>query len=134
MNPRMTLEMENGRDIVIELLPEAAPNTVSSLIYAASRGWLDHHAIQRIVPGSWIDLSYTAFNHRLGHFIGLKEHEFGDVSSASDWEAQPGMIFSIEPGIYLAGETGVRIEDLVLVTEDGVEKLNHYPHELDVIA
>ena len=43
------------------------------------------------------------------------------------------MIFSIEPVIYLAGETGVRIEDLVLVTEDGVEVLNHYSKELQVI-
>ena len=71
------------------------------------------------------------FNHRLGHFIGLSEHEFGDVSSANTWEA--GMIFSIEPGIYLTGDTGVRVEDLVLVTEDGVEVLNHYPKELQII-
>ena len=73
------------------------------------------------------------FNHRLGHFIGLSEHEFGDVSSANTWEAEPGMIFSIEPGIYLTGDTGVRVEDLVLVTEDGVEVLNHYPKELQII-
>ena len=73
------------------------------------------------------------FNHRLGHFIGLSEHEFGDVSSANTWEAKPGMIFSIEPGIYLTGDTGVRVEDLVLVTEDGVEVLNHYPKELQII-
>lgn len=73
------------------------------------------------------------FNHRLGHFIGLSEHEFGDVSLANERKAEPGMIFSIEPGIYLAGETGVRIEDLVLVTEDGVEVLNHYPKELKII-
>lgn len=73
------------------------------------------------------------FNHRLGHFIGLSEHEFGDVSSANTWEAKPGMIFSIEPGIYLTGDTGVRVEDLVLVTEDGAEVLNHYPKELQII-
>ena len=73
------------------------------------------------------------FNHRLGHFIGLSEHEFGDVSSANNWEAKPGMIFSIEPGIYLTGATGVRVEDLVLVTEDGVEVLNHYPKNLQII-
>lgn len=73
------------------------------------------------------------FNHRLGHFIGLDEHEFGDVSSACDWIARPGMIFSIEPGIYLTGDTGVRVEDLVLVTEDGVELLNHYSKELEIL-
>lgn len=44
----------------------------------------------------------------------------------------PGMCFSIEPGIYLPGKFGVRIEDLVLVTEDGCEVLNHSPHELRV--
>ena len=74
-----------------------------------------------------------AFNHRLGHFIGLGEHEYGDVSAAFDWPVEPGMIFSIEPGIYLPGDTGVRIEDLVLVTEDGCELLNQSSHELDVI-
>lgn len=73
------------------------------------------------------------FTHRLGHFIGLKEHEFGDVSSAFDWPVEPGMIFSIEPGIYLPGDVGVRVEDLVLVTENGVEILNRYPHALEII-
>ena len=68
------------------------------------------------------------------HFIGLKEHEFGDVSSAFDWPVEPGMIFSIEPGIYLAGDIGVRIEDLVLVTETGVQILNRYPHTLEIIG
>ncbi len=74
------------------------------------------------------------FNHRLGHFIGLGEHEFGDVSSVNQQKAVPGMIFSIEPGIYVSGDTGVRIEDLVLVTEDGCEVLNHYPKELEIIG
>ncbi len=73
------------------------------------------------------------FNHRLGHFIGLAEHEYGDVSSSNDQKAEPGMIFSIEPGIYLPGDTGVRVEDLVLVTEDGCELLNHAPKELEIL-
>ena len=73
------------------------------------------------------------FTHRLGHFIGLGEHEFGDVSSVNTDKAEPGMIFSIEPGIYLTGDTGVRVEDLVLVTEDGCEVLNHASKELRVV-
>lgn len=73
------------------------------------------------------------FTHRLGHFIGREVHEKGDVSPSSPLVAEPGMIFSIEPGAYLPDDIGVRIEDLVLVTEDGVELLNHYTKELQVI-
>lgn len=73
------------------------------------------------------------FTHRLGHFIGLEPHDFGDVSAASPDKAMPGNIFSIEPGIYLEGDMGVRIEDLVLVTETGMEPLNHAPKDLEVL-
>lgn len=74
------------------------------------------------------------FTHRLGHFIGQDDHELGDVSSSSEIIAEEGMIFSIEPGIYLPGKFGVRIEDLVLITKDGYEVLNHEPKELTVLT
>ena len=74
------------------------------------------------------------FTHRLGHFIGLEDHEFGDVPASAADAAAPGNVFSIEPGVYLAGELGVRIEDLVLVTETGCEILNALPKELEIIG
>lgn len=73
------------------------------------------------------------FTHRLGHSIGIEVHEPGDVSQAHTEPVQPGMTFSIEPGIYLEGDVGVRVEDLVLVTETGCEILNRFPKELRVI-
>ena len=74
------------------------------------------------------------FTHRLGHQIGLDVHEPGDVSSVNEACVQQGMCFSIEPGIYLPGRFGVRIEDLVIVTEDGCEVLNSYPRDLETLA
>ena len=70
------------------------------------------------------------FIHRTGHGIGLEVHEPTDVSSANHIIARPGMAFSIEPGIYLPGKFGVRIEDLMILTEDGAVTLNALEREL----
>lgn len=74
------------------------------------------------------------FTHRLGHQIGTNCHEPGDVSSTHREPVQPGMCFSDEPGIYLEGNFGVRIEDLIVVTPEGREVLNSYPHDLTVLG
>lgn len=73
------------------------------------------------------------FTHRLGHCIGLGEHEPQDVGPVNTNPVREGMVFSIEPGIYLPGEFGVRIEDLVIVTADGYECLNAAPRDLKSI-
>lgn len=74
------------------------------------------------------------FNHRLGHFIGMEVHEAGDVSATNDNVAKEGMVFSIEPGIYIKDkEIGVRLENLVVVTKDGCRSLNKLPLDIKVL-
>lgn len=103
-------------------------------------------AIEKIKPGVFLsEIDKTArdiiteggcgpyFTHRLGHGAGLECHEPPDVGSASKFPLEPGMVFSVEPGIYLPGKFGVRIEDLVLVTETGCEVLNKASKDLRIV-
>jgi Xaa-Pro dipeptidase len=71
------------------------------------------------------------FIHRTGHGLGLDIHEpIPQIAAGVTDILQPGMTFTIEPGIYLPGVGGVRIEDNVVCTEDGVEVLTTFPREL----
>lgn len=103
-------------------------------------------AIAKVKPGvSFQEIDHAArevieqagygpyFIHRLGHGIGLSVHEPYDVSGSNPMLVKEGMCFSIEPGIYLPNQGGVRIEDLVLVTKEGCEVLNHHPKDNPVI-
>lgn len=74
------------------------------------------------------------FMHRTGHGIGLEEHEEPWIVQGSDVLLEPGMCFSIEPGIYSSGRHGARIEDIVVVTADGVERLDTIDRELVVLG
>jgi len=73
------------------------------------------------------------FIHRTGHGIGLDVHEEPYIVSGNDLPLEPGMAFSVEPGIYRPDRWGARIEDIVVVTADGAESLNNRPHELVVL-
>ncbi|OLR93442.1 M24 family metallopeptidase [Actinokineospora bangkokensis] len=74
------------------------------------------------------------FIHRTGHGIGLDGHEHPYIVAGDTTELVPGMAFSVEPGVYFPGRWGARIEDIVVVTDDGVEPLNTRPHELVVLG
>ncbi|UQS83883.1 M24 family metallopeptidase [Bombilactobacillus thymidiniphilus] len=73
------------------------------------------------------------FIHRLGHGIGTSTHEFPSIMQGNSMELQPGMCFSIEPGIYIPGVAGVRIEDCLYLTENGNEPFTHTTKELQII-
>jgi Xaa-Pro aminopeptidase len=74
------------------------------------------------------------FIHRTGHGIGVTTHEPPYLVEGEEQPLVPGMCFSIEPGIYLPGRFGVRIEDIVTCTEEGGRRLNTTPHEMAIVS
>ncbi len=74
------------------------------------------------------------FTHRTGHGIGMEGHEEPYIRGDNEQILEPGMAFTVEPGIYLPGRNGVRIEDNVVITESGAECLSDMPRELRVVG
>ncbi len=96
-----------------------------AVLKAAQQAAVDH-----VRPGVTADAGYgDAFIHRTGHGIGLEVHEEPYIVEGNDLVLTEGMTFSIEPGIYLEGRFGMRLEDIVAVTADGVERLNAADHD-----
>lgn len=73
------------------------------------------------------------FFHRTGHGLGIEEHEPPWISSVSETVLEPGMVFSVEPGVYLEGKFGIRIEDIAVVTPEGSRNLTGLSHDLIVV-
>jgi Xaa-Pro dipeptidase len=100
-------------------------------------------AVRPGVPAELVDAAARArltdaglgerFLHRTGHGIGLDVHEDPYIVGGNTTTLEPGMAFSVEPGIYLDGDWGARIEDIVVVTDDGCERLNTRPRDLVVL-
>ncbi len=100
-DPVATIKMANGAKIVIELLPAAAPNTVASFIHLARLGVFDGHAIERIVPGKWVDASYSAFHREEAKYLIPRESELHPEIEPLD--SHPGCVCM---GGYKAGLAG----------------------------
>jgi Xaa-Pro aminopeptidase len=73
------------------------------------------------------------FIHRTGHGLGLSGHEPPSIMAGEERELVPGMVFSIEPGIYLPGEFGIRLEEIVAVTESGCRILSALPRDVHLV-
>lgn len=100
------------------------------LVPGASGKEIDQHARDILAEK---DLAQY-FGHGLGHGLGLNVHDPGGLSKASDVIMEPGMVFTVEPGVYIEGFGGVRIEDDVLVTTDQPRILTAFPKELTIIG
>ncbi|MCW5877187.1 MAG: aminopeptidase P family protein [Anaerolineales bacterium] len=74
------------------------------------------------------------FTHRTGHGLGLEAHEEPYMRAGNPMALEPGMTFTVEPGIYLDGRGGVRIEDNVVISEDGARLFSSFPRELRVVG
>ncbi|WP_410765201.1 M24 family metallopeptidase [Haloferax sp. DFSO60] len=107
-------------ETVHEVVERAHATAIEAVEPGVTAGNIDRAAREVIEDAGYGD----QFIHRTGHGVGLDVHEEPYIVADSDRELAVGNVFSIEPGIYLPDEFGVRIEDLVVVTEDGAERLN----------
>jgi len=98
------------------------PGVQASLIDGAARDYLEKRGY-----GSY-------FGHSLGHGVGLEVHERPVIGPRSTDILKEGMVFTVEPGVYIPGWGGIRIEDTVLVTENGCEILTKYPKDLELMV
>lgn len=108
---------------VHETVTNAQQAAIDAIEPGVTAGSIDRAARSVIEDAGYGD----TFVHRTGHGVGLEVHEPPYIVDGNDRKLEPGMVFSVEPGIYLGGKFGVRIEDLVVVTDDGADRLNDSP-------
>jgi Xaa-Pro aminopeptidase len=114
---------------VYAVLHDAQRAACASAVVGTPCEDVDGVARSRIAAAGWGE----AFVHRTGHGIGIEEHEDPYVVAGNRTPLAPGHAFSVEPGIYVAGRWGFRLEDIVVATADGPEELNRADHALVVV-
>jgi Xaa-Pro dipeptidase len=121
-----TDRMRQVFDVVLEAqtkaLATAAPGVPCEAVDAAARS---------VVADAGFGTDYEHFTHRVGHGLGMDGHEWPYLVRGNTMPLEPGMTFSDEPGIYLPGEFGVRLEDDMVITEDGAELLTPQSPSID---
>jgi Xaa-Pro dipeptidase len=101
----------------------------------AARPGIAAQDVDRVVRKVITDAGYGEyFIHRTGHGLGLFIHESPNIVEGNTQILEPGMVFTIEPGVYLPEKGGIRIEDNLVITQDGAEVLTSYPKALRTIG
>jgi Xaa-Pro dipeptidase len=119
---KLALEFEKIGQVVLEA-NEAGRHAARPGVAAEE---IDHAARQVIEVAGYGQY----FTHRTGHGLGMEAHEQPYIRKGNLQQLEPGMTFTVEPGIYMPGKNGVRIEDDVVITESGSESLTHLPREV----
>lgn len=122
-------EPEERHLLIYDLVLKAQVEAVEAVAPGKTGAEIDAIAREIIAEAGYGDY----FGHGLGHSVGLEVHENPRLSKTDQTVLAPGMIVTVEPGVYLPGFGGVRIEDLVVVTEDGHEVLTSSFKELYVV-
>ncbi|MBA7636541.1 putative dipeptidase PepE [subsurface metagenome] len=115
---------------VYEIVERAQERAVQAISPGIPAQKLDRTAREEIEKAGYGE----RFIHRTGHGIGLDVHEAPYITEGNLLELQEGMAFSVEPGIYLPGQFGIRIEDIVAVTQRGAQRMNRCTHTLQVVG
>ena len=109
--------------------------TAQEIAIEAIRPGMKGREVDAVARSLIAEAGYGAhFGHGLGHGVGIEIHEGPRLHAESDTVLEPGMVITVEPGIYLPGRGGVRIEDMVVVTGEGCRNLTTAPKELKVLA
>ena len=102
---------------------------VDAMVVGAGTAEVDAAARAVIADAGWAD----RFTHGTGHGVGLDIHELPRVATGADDTYELGTVATVEPGVYLRGEAGVRVEDTCVVTEAGAQRLTGYPKDPQVL-
>ncbi len=125
-----TGEVDDQQSLIYDLVLEAQLAAVEAVRAGPTGREVDAVARQIIDDAGFAE----CFGHGLGHGVGLDVHEAPRLSRQGDTELEAGMVVTVEPGIYLSGQYGVRIEDLLAVTSSGSETLSGLPKARQVVA
>ena len=116
--------------LLIRIVEEALSRAIESVIVGQTISNIDKAARDVIIEAGFGKF----FNHRTGHGVGLEIHEPPFITNTNNLILEEGMVFTIEPGIYLPGEFGVRLEEVVHVTRHGAEVLSNLCRDLFVVS